>query len=185
MRSARRERARSRKAGADPGRSGIAAHCRAPWLPDPCNAPQVQAYTSPADLLLYGGAAGGGKTDLLIGLALTDARALGDLPPRLCGPRRDRAAADRNPRQPRGLQRDRHDAAPAGCLIEFGALERPGSEFTWQGRSHDFIGFDEGAQLDERKVRFVMGWLRSTDGPALPRGDRLQPADRRRRANGC
>ena len=53
---------------ADPA---YAALCRAPWLPDPCNAPQVQAYTSPADLLLYGGAAGGGKTDLLLGLAVT------------------------------------------------------------------------------------------------------------------
>jgi len=50
-----------------------------------------------------------------------------------------------------------------GCLLEFGALERPGSEFTWQGRPHDFIGFDEGAQLDESKVRFVMSWLRSDD----------------------
>ena len=50
-----------------------------------------------------------------------------------------------------------------GCLIEFGALERPGSEFKWQGRSHDFIAFDEGAQLDERTVRLVMAWLRTAD----------------------
>ena len=42
----------------------------APWRPDPGNRPQVAAYRSKADLLLYGGAAGGGKTDLLIGLAL-------------------------------------------------------------------------------------------------------------------
>ena len=48
-----------------------------------------------------------------------------------------------------------------GRLIEFGALEKPGAEFGWQGRPHDFIGFDEGAQLAEAKVRFVMGWLRS------------------------
>jgi hypothetical protein len=32
---------------------------------------------------------------------------------------------------------------------------------SWQGRPHDFIGFDEGAQLSQSKVRFVMGWLRS------------------------
>ena len=42
---------------------------RADWLPVP--GPQTDAYRSKADLLLYGGAAGGGKTDLLIGLALT------------------------------------------------------------------------------------------------------------------
>jgi hypothetical protein len=39
----------------------------APWAPEPTNQPQFDAYHSKADLLLYGGAAGGGKTDLLIG----------------------------------------------------------------------------------------------------------------------
>lgn len=39
------------------------------WAPQP--GPQLQAFTSKADQLLYGGAAGGGKSDLAIGLALT------------------------------------------------------------------------------------------------------------------
>jgi hypothetical protein len=47
-------------------------------------------------------------------------------------------------------------------MVEFGALEKPGSELSWQGRAHDFIGFDEGAQLSREKVMYVMGWLRST-----------------------
>ena len=33
----------------------------APWVPEPSNQPQVDAYHSAADLLLYGGAAGGGQ----------------------------------------------------------------------------------------------------------------------------
>ena len=33
--------------------------------------PQQQAFDSKADILLFGGAAGGGKSSLLIGLALT------------------------------------------------------------------------------------------------------------------
>ena len=41
------------------------------WLPDFRNRPQVAAYYSQADLLLYGGAAGSGKTSLLVGLAAT------------------------------------------------------------------------------------------------------------------
>ena len=55
-----------------------------------------------------------------------------------------------------GFSGDDRALRRGGCRIEFGALERPGSELTWQGRPHDFIGFDEGAQLDERNVRFVM-----------------------------
>src|SRR5262245_34283594 len=38
-----------------------------PWQPEP--GPQQTAYDSAADIVLYGGAAGGGKTDLLLGLA--------------------------------------------------------------------------------------------------------------------
>jgi hypothetical protein len=139
------------------------ALCRAPWHPDPGNAPQVQAYTSPADLLLYGGAAGGGKSDLLLGLSLTAHERslicrrtyadLSGLTQRLLKILPDRRGYVASP-HPK-LERD-------GRLIEFGALEKPGSEQDWQGRPHDFIGFDEGAQLAEDKVRFVMGWRRST-----------------------
>ena len=48
-----------------------------PWRPlinidDPdIITPQQQAYDSKADILLFGGAAGGGKSALLLGLALT------------------------------------------------------------------------------------------------------------------
>ena len=38
------------------------------WRPQP--GPQTEGYFSKADLTLYGGAAGGGKTDLIAGLAL-------------------------------------------------------------------------------------------------------------------
>ena len=134
----------------------------APWAPEPTNQPQFDAYHSEADLLLYGGAAGGGN-DLLLGLGLTAHRHsvifrrtyvdLNDMERRLIAIRGTRAGYNS---VDMALQFD-------GRVIEFGALERPGSELTWQGRPHDFIGFDEGAQLPESKVRFVMGWLRSED----------------------
>ena len=132
------------------------------WTPDPGNRPQVEAYESKADLLLYGGAAGGGKTDLVLGLALTRhensvifRRAYGDI-----------AGIEQRLIEILGGREGYNGSDMALCrpgrLIEFGALDRPGSEFSWQGRPHDFIGFDEGAQLDEGKVCFVMGWRRST-----------------------
>ena len=135
----------------------------APWVPEPTNQPQSDAYHSKADVLLYGGAAGGGKSDLLLGLSLTAHRRsvifrrtyvdLNDMERRLIAIRGTRSGYNS---VDMALQAD-------GRVIEFGALERPGSELTWQGRPHDFIGFDEGAQLPESKVRFVMGWLRSED----------------------
>ena len=39
------------------------------WIPQP--GPQTAAYESEADIIFYGGAAGGGKTDLILGLCLT------------------------------------------------------------------------------------------------------------------
>ena len=39
------------------------------WLPQP--GPQTDAFFSPADILFFGGQAGGGKTDLSLGLAMT------------------------------------------------------------------------------------------------------------------
>jgi hypothetical protein len=132
------------------------------WHPDPRNEPQLQAYYSEADLMLFGGAAGGGKTDLLCGVALnnhqnsvifrkqsTDLRGLEE---------RLLALAGRD-----GWNGTYKTLRRGSKLCELGHLEKPGSEESWRGRPHDFIGFDEGAQLAKQKVRFVLGWLRSVD----------------------
>lgn len=133
---------------------------RATWIPNP--GPQTDAFLSEADLLLYGGAAGGGKTDLIVGLALSHKRTvifrraygeLSDIAERfleVLGTRQGYNGQD---------MRYRKD----GMLVEFGALEKPGSEKAWRGRAHDLICFDEGGELSKEKVSFVMGWLRSTD----------------------
>ena len=46
-----------------------------PWRP--LNGPQTDAYLSEADVVGYGGAAGGGKTDLCCGLATTQHQRVG------------------------------------------------------------------------------------------------------------
>lgn len=137
----------------------LAAELTSHWLPNP--GPQTQAYLSDADLLLYGGAAGGGKTDLLLGLATTEhrkgvifRRAYVDL--RGVTERLLEIAGSRE-----GFNGQEMVYKRDGRALEFGALEKPGAEMSWQGRDHDFIGFDEGAQLAAAKVQFVIGWLRS------------------------
>lgn len=137
------------------------------WLPNPGR--QMEAYLCKADWMLYGGAAGGGKSDLLIGTALTshfnsvifrrqgvDLRGTEDRLIEIIGTRDGYNSTD---------MKLRHK----GRILEFGALEKPGAEFTWQGRPHDLIGFDEGAQLSLQKVLYVTGWLRSTNPSARKR----------------
>jgi hypothetical protein len=135
------------------------------WKLDPDNRPQCEAYFSPADILLYGGQAGGGKTDLLLGLAFTaHERSL----------IMRRKYADQNAIIDRAIQingsRDGLNRSPPPrftvCggkrIIDFGAANHVGDEQQWQGQPHDFLGFDEVVQFQESQVRFLMGWVRST-----------------------
>ena len=134
-----------------------------PWLPTP--GPQLEAFLSEADLLLYGGAAGGGKTDLICGLALIEhertvvfRRQANDLEgfwERLGQICPNPVHKDSNKKKMRTAD---------GRLIECGHLDAPESEQGWQGRPHDLICFDEGAQLPAAKVKFVLGWNRSASG---------------------
>lgn len=132
------------------------------WLPQP--GPQTEAFYSEADEMLYGGAAGGGKTDLLLGLALTAhensvlfRRQSNDLDTLW-----DRLAEVGAPIVRKNDSQKKRIRTTDGRKIDGGHLEAPGSEKSHQGRARDFHGFDEGAQLDESKVIFVTQWQRST-----------------------
>lgn len=133
------------------------------FVPNP--GPQSDAWYSKADILLYGGQAGGGKSGLVLGLALTEhkrsliMRRLGTSMRSLI-----EEAIKFNG------TRDGFNGTPPPSLrstdnrlIEFGSAKNVGDEEVWQGQPHDFIGIDEATQFAESQIRFLMGWLRSDD----------------------
>ena len=146
-----------------------------PWLPQP--GPQADAYLSEADFLFYGGAAGGGKTDLAIGLALTAHRrsivfrreyaqlqAVVDRVAEILGGREGYNAQDKVWRLPSPAPKAR-GASPEGGAeerrLEFGAAQHPGDERRFQGRPHDLKVFDEVTHFQESQFRFLCGWNRT------------------------
>ena len=130
------------------------------WVPLP--GPQTLAYYCAADVLFYGGAAGGGKTDLAIGLALTShiksiifrregtqLQGIVDRMTEILGGRDGYNGQERIWRT-------------NGRQVEFGATQHPGDETKYQGRPHDLKVFDEICHFQELMFRFLSGWLRST-----------------------
>jgi len=132
------------------------------WLPNP--GPQTEAYFSPADVVLFGGQAAGGKSDLLLGLAVSAHRLS------LVMRREYVSLSGLTERMGKIVGRDRVRLAPPprattadGRIVEFGAAQRPGDEEKFQGRGRDFLGLDEAAQFLESQARFLMGWVRTAD----------------------
>lgn len=132
------------------------------WTPLP--GPQVTAYISDADIVGFGGAAGGGKSDLACGKALTqhentiifrrEATQLTGLIDRLIKIVGHRTGYN-------GQEKVWREPVP-GKQIEFGSVPNAGDETKYQGRPHDLIVFDEAANFLESQVRFLLGWLRTT-----------------------
>ena len=133
------------------------------WISNP--GPQTEAYYCEADVLLYGGEAAGGKTDLLGGLGLTAHKRslimrrqytdLGALIERIR--EIDGTYAGFNGSPPPRLRTE------DGRLIDFGAAAKLGDEKHWMGQPHDFLGIDEVVHFLEAQVRLLMGWVRSAD----------------------
>ncbi len=129
----------------------------------PTPGPQFAAFTSTADIIGYGGAAGGGKTYLVSGLALTEHKRsvifrqsknqtrkfIQDFADLLGGSE--------------GYSSQNSEWKLGSKLIEFGGFEDPKDFEKWQGRDHDLKAYDEATQMREHDVRYTMGWNRSPD----------------------
>jgi hypothetical protein len=144
----------------------VAAWQRIPWHPLP--GPQTMAYESTADIVGFGGAAGGGKTDLACGSIITrhqKAMVLRRIGTELSGilDRFTELLGGRDGYNGKDniWRTKRYDGVP--LQIEFGAVPNLGDEKKYQGRPHDKLVFDEAANFLEIQVRFLIGWLRSVD----------------------
>ena len=132
------------------------------WTPLP--GPQLAAYYSEADVLFYGGAAGGGKTDLAVGLALTQHqrsiifRREGTQLLAVVDRLRQVLGGDTGYNSQKGVWR-----VSNRCQVELAGVPNPGDEERFQGRPHDLKVFDEAPQFLESQVKFLMGWTRTTD----------------------
>lgn len=133
------------------------------WRPLP--GPQSLAFESEADVIGYGGAAGGGKTDLACGKALMqhrrvaifrrEATQLTGIVDRLTEMLGGRDGYN-------GAERIWRGAGPRSVQIEFGSVPNLGDEAKHQGRPKDLLVLDEAANFLEAQVRFLMGWVRTT-----------------------
>jgi hypothetical protein len=162
---------------------------RKPFVPH--EGPQMRAYYSKADMLLFGGNPGGGKTGLLFGLAVNEHRNSLIIRKKFA----DLEGVITNCKDLLGTsegfiggQRPKY-RKPDGGRIDFEGMGQDGGVDTGkQGVARDFIGIDEGAQLTEVQVRALFGWLRTTDKaqrvrlvigsnpPLDPTGDWMVPA---------
>ena len=132
------------------------------WIPNP--GPQTEAYFSKADILLYGGQGGGGKTDLISGLSLTQHKRslllryqytdLGALIDRIVDIAGSRQGLNSQPPAQFKFQKR---------IVDFGAASNMDKAQTWQGNPHDLIAIDEACQFQEDVIKFILGWNRAAD----------------------
>ncbi len=131
------------------------------WVPN--EGPQTEAFFCEADELLYGGEAGGGKSDLLVGLALVaherslilrrinkDVADLGD---RLCEIRGSSAGYNGS----QHVYKER-----GGRMVQLAGCEQEKDKQRWKGKPHDLKGWDELSDFLESQYVFINGWNRST-----------------------
>lgn len=135
------------------------------WMPNP--GPQSDAFDSPADELYFGGQAGGGKTDLSVGLALTkhsqslilrrlgaDAESMAMRAVEMVGSRDGYNGSTPIQFRPKSLP---------GKLLEFAGCKDFADRERFKGRPHDLIVFDELPDFMEAQFTFIIGWNRSAN----------------------
>lgn len=135
--------------------------------PDGRPNPQRLALESKADILGYGGAAGGGKTDLLLGLAATEHHhsvIFRRTFPNLRGIiERSREVFVNSSSSGDSYNESLHRWVMGdGKMVEFEACQYEKDKEKQRGRPRDFYGFDEATEFSLSQIQFITAWLRST-----------------------
>ena len=134
-----------------------------PWFPLP--GPQSLAFLSPADELFFGGKAGAGKSDLLVGLGMTCHRKT------LFLRRQATQLQEVNSRIHELLRPgDRYKHVGHGGLlttldgrtVELTGCDNEVDKQKFKGRAHDLKAWDEVVDFPESVYTFVNGWNRTT-----------------------
>lgn len=126
---------------------------------------------------LYGGAAGGGKTDALLAAALEHfdtpgysalilRRTFPDLA--LPGAIMDRARSWLGETDARWNDRDKKWTAPSGAVLQFGYCDAEGDLARYKSAEFQFIGVDELTEWPEAWYTFLFSRIRRTKGVATP-----------------
>jgi hypothetical protein len=131
------------------------------WVPNP--GPQQDAYDCEADELLYGGEPGGGKSDLIIGLSLTQHK-------RSLVLRRTNKEAEKLPDRyeqiighRKGYNSQRGTWRINGRIIDMGGCENEKDKQKRKGIPHDLKAFDELPDFTRTQYEFIINWTRSVD----------------------
>lgn len=152
----------------------IAAPSNVPvaWAPSP--GPQTEAFLCEADELLYGGAAGGGKTDFLLVAALEDAHKKGykAVVFRRTYPELESSIIDRARNlipTVKGFEGAKENTSrhewifASGAKLLFRHMEDDAASLTHRSAEYQFIGFDELTTFTERQYKTLLTRLRTSN----------------------
>jgi len=141
------------------------------WEPNP--GPQTRFLANTADELLYGGAAGGGKSDglLIAPLRWVHEPTFNGLILRTTYPEIEEVLVPRSMRIFKAIAPaarytgDKHAwVFPSGARLRFGYLERDEQVLQYQGAEFQYIGWDELTHFTEHMFRYLRSRLRGTAG---------------------
>jgi phage terminase large subunit-like protein len=148
-----------------------------PFIPHRPTPKQAAFLLLPHRDCLFGGSAGGGKSDALLMAALQYVdipeyaalllrRTYADLA--LPGALMDRAAEWLMPTAAKWSEQEKTWTFPSGATVTFGYLEIDKHKYRYQSSEFQMIGFDELTQFQELMFRYLFSRLRRLKGSSVP-----------------